>query len=99
MTGVEDQGVTADERTELLELRARVVELETLHAKEIARAHAVVADAQNRAYWLDKMNIDLNRFFASAAGQRFWWLSRRVRRVAWALRRLQRRILRWLRIG
>lgn len=93
------QPLTVDERTELEALRARIVELEAEHADEIARAHRAVADAQNRAYWIDKMNIDLNGFFASPVGRTFWSVTRRARRVVWALRRLQRRVVRWLRIG
>jgi hypothetical protein len=91
--------LTDDERVELETLRARVAELETQRALEIAAAHRAVADAQNRAYWIDKMNIDLNEFFASPAGRAFWWVTRRARRVLWALRRRQRRVKRWLRIG
>lgn len=99
MTDVTQQPLTDAERAELDALRARVNELEAERADEIARAHRAVADAQSRAYWLDKMNIDLNRFFATPAGHAFWAVMRRARRVAWAVRRRRRRVLRWLRIG
>jgi hypothetical protein len=35
-------------------------ELERRHAEEIARANAAVSAAQDRSYWLDRWNIDLN---------------------------------------
>jgi hypothetical protein len=94
-----EQPFSTDERTELEDLRARVAELEDQRAREIATAHRAVAEAQERSYWLDKMNIDLNHFFATPAGRASWLVLRRARRVAWALRRRRRKVQRWLRIG
>ena len=41
-------------------LRARIEALEREHAEQIARAHDAVAAAQDRTYWLDRWNLDLN---------------------------------------
>jgi hypothetical protein len=38
----------------------RLAELERRHTEEIARANAALAAAQDRAYWLDRWNLDLN---------------------------------------
>jgi hypothetical protein len=45
---------------ELQELRQRIELLERERAEEIARANAAAAAAQDRTYWLDRLNIDLN---------------------------------------
>ena len=41
-------------------LRARLDGLEREHAEQIARAHDAIASAQERSYWLDRWNLDLN---------------------------------------
>ncbi len=38
----------------------RLAELEAEHADQLARAHAALAAAQDRYYWLDRWGIDLN---------------------------------------
>jgi hypothetical protein len=38
----------------------RLAELERRHTEEIARANAALAAAQDRSYWLDRWNLDLN---------------------------------------
>jgi hypothetical protein len=60
----------AAERAELEALRARVAALEAERAEEIARAAAAVAAAQERAYWLDRWQVDLNGLMATAWGGR-----------------------------
>jgi ABC-type transporter Mla subunit MlaD len=45
---------------ELQELRARVTSLERERSEAIARANAAVAAAQDKSYWLDRWNVDLN---------------------------------------
>ena len=48
------------ERQQAEALRARLDALEREHAEQIARAHDAVAAAQDRTYWLDRWNLDLN---------------------------------------
>ena len=57
-----------NERAELEALRARVAALEAERAEEIARAHATVAAAQERLYWVDRLQLDLERWLGSPAG-------------------------------
>ena len=43
--------------------RARVEDLEAIereHVEQLARAHAALAAAQDRSYWLDRWGLDLN---------------------------------------
>ena len=49
-----------DERAEVERLRARVDQLERELAERTAKAEAAVAAAQDRSYWLDRTQIDLN---------------------------------------
>ncbi len=63
--GAADRGgpVSAPEQERQQEaeaLRARLDALEREHAEQIARAHDAVAAAQDRSYWLDRWNLDLN---------------------------------------
>jgi hypothetical protein len=51
---------TAAADTELERLRARVAELEAELAAQSARTNAVVAEAQRRTYWLDRLQLDLD---------------------------------------
>ena len=51
-------------------LRARVAELERQLAEQAARANAAVAAAQDRAYWLDRWQVDLNQVMAKPAAGR-----------------------------
>jgi hypothetical protein len=85
--------LSPDERAELEALRARVAELERERAAEIERASAAVAEAQQRAYWLDRWHIDLNALMERPGAAE---LRAAVRVVRWVLRRvkaLKRRIL------
>jgi hypothetical protein len=57
-----------NERAELEALRARVAALEAERAEEIARADATVAAAQEHLYWVDRLQLDLERWLGSPAG-------------------------------
>lgn len=67
-------------RAENERLRARVQELERQLGEQAASANAAIAAAQDRAYWLDRARIDVDRLMAGPAG-----------RVVQALARLRRR--------
>jgi ABC-type transporter Mla subunit MlaD len=43
-----------------IQTRERLDELERRHTEEIARVNAALAAAQDRSYWLDRWNVDLN---------------------------------------
>ena len=42
------------------QLRDRLAALEDEHGERLAQAHAALAAEQDRAYWLDRWNLDLN---------------------------------------
>ena len=45
-------------------LRDQVAELEAQLAEQAARTNALIADAQERVYWLERWHIDLDRLVA-----------------------------------
>jgi hypothetical protein len=59
----------ADAQREIAALRERLAALEAEHAEQIARLHVAVARAQERAYWLDRWHVDLNRSMATPWGR------------------------------
>jgi hypothetical protein len=79
--------LSADERAELEALRARLALLERERTEEIALAHAAVAAAQQRVYWLDRWHVDLNAL-----------MRRRGARELRALLRAARAVVRWARL-
>lgn len=70
--------------SELEQLRARVAELERELAEQAARTNALVAQAQERTYWLDRLGLDLDRVMARPA---VWKAYRAAGRTRFALRR------------
>ena len=89
--------LTASERAELEALRARVAALEAERAEELRRAHAALADAQERRYWLDRTHLDLERIFGSPLGRAAFNAIGATRRRAWPAIRLFRRVRGWVR--
>jgi hypothetical protein len=49
---------------EIARLQTRVQELEAELAEQQRRTNAIVADSQERLYWLDRWHIDLNALMA-----------------------------------
>lgn len=79
-----------DAEREIRALRARLAALEDEHAEEIARLQAALARAQERAYWLDRWHVDLNRTMTTRPGRAARAVVRAVRtpvRLAILLRR------------
>lgn len=81
-----------DERAELAALRARVQALEAEREETVRRAAAAVAAAQERAYWLDRWQVDLNALMATRSGERFRAALRAVRAPVRAARTLKRKL-------
>jgi hypothetical protein len=73
-------------------LRARVATLESELAEVQARANAAVAEWQERAYWLDRLHIDLNALMARPGANEIRVTLKAVRTVYWWLKRLTRRL-------
>jgi hypothetical protein len=58
-----------DAEAEVRALRERLDALEREHAEEVARLHAALARAQERAYWLDRWHLDLNHAMTTPWGR------------------------------
>jgi len=85
----------SNEETEVQVLRSRVAELERQLAEQAARCNALIAEAQERTYWLDRWHIDLNALMRRRGADQ-------VRALLRALRvpvRLVRRTLKLLQRG
>lgn len=66
---------------EVARLRARLAALEAELADHTARANAAVAAAQDRAYWLDRWQIDLNALMRRRGAAELRALLRALRTV------------------
>jgi hypothetical protein len=67
--------------------------IEREHVEQLARAHAALAAAQDRSYWLDRWGVDLNAQMRRPGARRLRALLRSVRelqRAELALRRYVR---------
>jgi hypothetical protein len=85
--------LTTEERAELEALRERVAELERERVEQIARANAAVAEAQQRAYWLDRWHLDLNALMERPGASEFRAVVRIARAVMRRAKLLKRRLL------
>jgi hypothetical protein len=74
-------------------LRARVAALESELLEVQTRANAAVAEWQDRAYWLDRLHIDLNALMARPGANEVRVTLKAVRAVYWWLKRMKRRLL------
>ncbi|HST56315.1 MAG TPA: hypothetical protein VLJ42_10560 [Solirubrobacteraceae bacterium] len=74
-------------------LRARVAALETELVEVQARTNAAVAQWQERAYWLDRLHIDLNALMRRPGANELRLALRAVRQALWAAKKLKRRLL------
>jgi hypothetical protein len=79
--------------TENERLRARVEALEAELVETQARTNAAVAHWQERAYWLDRLHLDLNRLMERPGANEVRLALRAFRTVFWQIRRLKRRLL------
>lgn len=73
-------------------LRARLAALEQELVEVQARANRAVGEWQERAYWLDRTNIDLNRLMQRPGAHQARMALRAVRAVFWRFKRLKRRL-------
>ncbi len=87
-TGVPE---TETQTAEVERLRARVTELEARLVEVEDWANRTVAEAQERLYWLDRWQIDLNRLMELPGTAELRAAVRAVRAVYRWLKRLKRR--------
>jgi hypothetical protein len=88
-----DLGDQAAIEAENERLRARVAALESELVEVQARANAAVADWQERAYWLDRLHIDLNSLMRRPGANQLRITLKAVRAVYWRMKLVTRRLL------
>jgi hypothetical protein len=64
--------------------------IEREHVEQLARAHAELAAAQDRSYWLDRWGIDLNELMRRPGARWVRWLLRLLRELQRTRNALQR---------
>jgi hypothetical protein len=74
-------------------LRAQVAALESELVEVQARTNAAVAEWQDRAYWLERLHIDLNSLMQRPGANQLRLTLKAVRAAWWALKRVKRRLL------
>jgi hypothetical protein len=83
-----------DRQQEIERLRARVAELEAELVEQAARTNRIVADAQERTYWLDRWHVDLNALMRRPGAAELRAAVRAIRWVMRALRKVKRELTR-----
>jgi hypothetical protein len=78
---------------EIERLRTRLDSLESELVEVQASTNAAVAEWQDRAYWLDRLHIDLNAIMRRPGANQVRVLLKAIRAVIWALKRVKRRLL------
>lgn len=78
-----------NQQQEIERLRARVAALEAELVEQADRTARIVADAQERTYWLDRWHVDLNALMRKPGAAQFRALMRAARAVVRLLRRLK----------
>jgi hypothetical protein len=89
-TGVGNGPTAAELENERLRARLAALESELLEVQ--ARANAAVAEWQERAYWLDRLHIDLNALMARPGANEVRMTLKAVRTLYWWLKRVKRRV-------
>jgi hypothetical protein len=82
----------SDEQIEIQQLRDRVSALESELADVQAWAYGTVAEAQERTYWLDRWQLDLNAVMRRRSVERARTVARGARAVVRAARRVKRQL-------
>jgi hypothetical protein len=79
-------------QTENEHLQARVAALEAELVETQARTNAIVAQTQERVYWLDRWHLDLNALMRRPGAAELRGALRGMRAVSRAIRRAKRRL-------
>jgi hypothetical protein len=78
---------------EVLALRARVAELEAELADQARATNELVARSQEKLYWLERWNVDLDAVMGKPGAEPLLELVKRLRSVIRAVRRAKRRLV------
>lgn len=81
-----------DQQQEIERLRARVAQLEQELVDQAERTNRIVAEAQERAYWLDRWHVDLNALMRKPGAAQFRALLRAVRKVVRGAKQAKRKV-------
>jgi hypothetical protein len=92
-SGVGGLEMTEQEQSEVQQLRAQVAALEAELVETQARTNAIVAQTQERVYWLDRWHLDLNALMRRPGAAELRGALRGGRAVSRGLRRAKRRLL------
>ncbi len=84
---------TPDRDAEVSALRARVAELEGELGEQARRTASVVAEAQEKLYWLERWQVDLDTVMRKPGAVPALEALKRVRSFTRRLRKLKRRLL------
>ena len=84
--------MTEQEQSEVQQLRAQVAALEAELVETQARTNAIVAQTQERVYWLDRWHLDLNALMRRPGAAELRGALRGIRAVSRAIRRAKRRL-------
>lgn len=79
-------------RSEIEQLRARVAELEAQLAEQSRTTNEIVARSQEKLYWLERWNVDLDRVMGRRSAQLALEALKRVRGLVWSAKRAARRL-------
>jgi hypothetical protein len=82
-----------DRQAEIERLRARVAALEAELLEQAARTERIVAEAQERAYWLDRWHLDLNALMRKPGAAEARWLFRAFRKLVRGMKRVKRKLV------
>jgi uncharacterized coiled-coil protein SlyX len=74
-------------------LRARIAELETELADQARTTNTLVAQAQEKLYWLERWHVDLDKVMARPGALQALEIMRWLRGMSRSVRRLKRRLL------
>jgi len=77
---------------EIETLRRRVAELEHELADQARRSARIVAESQEKLYWLERFGVDLDRVMRKPGAGLALEAVRRARAIVWALKRFRRRL-------
>lgn len=85
---------TQSQQAEIERLRREVARLEAELVAQAQRTNRIVAQAQERAYWLDRWHIDLNALMRKPGAAQLRAAMRAVRKVVRAAKKVKRTLTR-----
>lgn len=78
---------------EVAALRSRVADLEAELAEQARRTAGLVAEAQEKLYWLERWHVDLDKLMAKPGAIPALDALKRVRSASRSVKRTKRRLL------